>query len=81
MNVLAPGRTTGRSRRRRPEAATQWQLMWWRFKKHHMALIGMSVLGLLVFLAAFAEIVSPVTPSTRNSNYLSGPPMGDPLLR
>ena len=76
MNILTLGRATRRRRRRRPEAATQWQLMWWRFKKHHMALIGMSVLGLLVFLAAFAEIVGPVTPSTRNSNYLSGPPMG-----
>ncbi len=50
--------------------------MWWKFKKHHMALIGMSVLALLVFLAAFAEIVAPHASSSRNSKYLSGAPMG-----
>jgi peptide/nickel transport system permease protein len=50
--------------------------MWWRFKKHQMALIGMSVLGLLVFLAVFAEVVGPTTATKRNSSYLSGPPMG-----
>ena len=35
-------------RLRRPELATQWQLMWWKFKRHHLALIGMSVLAMLV---------------------------------
>ncbi len=61
---------------RRPEMATQWQLMWWKFKKHHMALVGMVMLSLLVFSAVFAEILSPVIPSDRNNEYLASPPMG-----
>jgi peptide/nickel transport system permease protein len=72
--VPTPRRRGGRLRR--PELATQWQLMWWKFKRHHMALIGMSVLAVLVFLAAFAEFIGPTAPFERNMRYLSGGPMG-----
>lgn len=61
---------------KRPEIATQWQLMWWKFRRHHMALIGLSVLGFLFVIAAFAEVIAPQSPGKRNSNYLTGPPMG-----
>jgi len=61
---------------RRPEMATQWQLMWWKFKKHHMALVGMVMLSLLVISAVFAEILSPVVPSDRNNQYIASGPMG-----
>ncbi len=76
--MAAPAQIAGRrgGRRGRPELATQWQLMWWKFKRHHMALIGMSVLALLVILAAFAEIIGPEIPFNRNMRYLSGGPMG-----
>ena len=61
---------------RRPELATQWQLMWWKFKRHRMALIGMSVLAVYVFLATFAGFVGPEAPFKRNNRYISGGPMG-----
>lgn len=61
---------------RRPELATQWQLMWWKFKRHHLALIGMSVLAVYVFLATFAGFVGPEAPFKRNNRYISGAPMG-----
>lgn len=76
---MSPSTQTGTSRRsrlKRPEVASQWRLMWWKFKKHYMALIGMSVLAVLVLLATFAEIISPQSPTKRNSAYLSGSPMG-----
>lgn len=63
-------------RLRRPELATQWQLMWWKFKRHHLALIGMSVLAMLVFLSVFAGFIGPEAPFSRNNSYLSGGPMG-----
>lgn len=65
-----------RRKRRRPEVATQWQLMWWKFKKHHIALAGIVVLGVLTVTSTFAGFISPVTPGARDSAYLSGPPMG-----
>lgn len=54
--------------------ATQFQLMWWRFKKHHLALVGSGILGLYLLIALFAEVLAPVSPFTRNSRYLLGPP-------
>ena len=61
---------------RRPEMATQWQLMWWKYKKHHMALAGMIMLSVLVFSAIFAEFLSPEIPTERNNKYLASGPMG-----
>ncbi len=54
--------------------ATQFQLMWWKFRKHYLALIGMTVLGIFLVLAVFAEFISPNTPFTRDNNYILGPP-------
>ena len=65
---------------KRPDIATQWQLMWWRFKRHHMAMIGLSVLALFVFIALFAEVLAPYDPGKRNTRYLAGPPMGVHLI-
>ncbi|NRB18411.1 MAG: ABC transporter permease [Rhodobacteraceae bacterium] len=62
--------------KRRPEMASQWQLMWWKFKKHYLAMVGVIALSVLVFLAVFAGIISPDVPKARNNAYLSGPPMG-----
>ena len=60
----------------RPDAATQWQLVWWRFRRHHMAVLGLSVIGLLLFIALFAEFLAPYHPGSRSTKYLGGAPMG-----
>ena len=54
--------------------ASQFQLMWWKFKKHRLALVGTTILGILVFIALFAEFLSPYTPTARSPNYLHGRP-------
>jgi peptide/nickel transport system permease protein len=54
--------------------ASQFQLMWWKFKKHRLALIGMVLLSIFVFIALFAEFLSPYTPTVRTPNYLFGRP-------
>jgi len=59
----------------RPDVATQWQLMWRRFRRHHMAMAGLAILGLLVLISVFAEIVAPYQPAQRNTRYLASPPM------
>jgi len=77
----APVRDGTRPRRwrrakRRPEVATQWQLMWWKFRRHHMALVGIMVLGVLALVSLLPELIAPVAPGSRNSQYLAGEPMG-----
>ena len=54
--------------------ASQFQLMWWKFKKHRLALIGTALLAVFVFIALFAEFLSPYAPAVRTPNYLFGRP-------
>jgi peptide/nickel transport system permease protein len=54
--------------------ATQFQLIWWRFRKHRMAMVGSLVLAFYVILVIFAEIIAPYGTQTRNQTYLLGRP-------
>ncbi|MBL8703940.1 MAG: ABC transporter permease [Rhodospirillales bacterium] len=62
------------SRIKRPDVASQWQLMWWRFRRHHMAVLGMAMLAAFAFVAIFAEFLAPYDPAKRNPRYLAGAP-------
>jgi len=54
--------------------ATQWQLMWWRFRKHKMALVAGVVIILLYTVALFAEFVAPYDPEQFFPQYKLSPP-------
>jgi len=45
--------------------ASQWQLMWWRFKKHRLAIVSAAVLALFYLVALFPEFFA--TTSYRGS--------------
>ena len=45
--------------------ANPWQLVWWRFRRHRLALISLVLLVLLYLTAIFAEFVSPYTATWR----------------
>lgn len=47
------------------QIASQWQLMWWKFKKHKMAMIAAPILIFLYFIALFCEFLSPSIPLKR----------------
>ena len=40
-------------------SATQWQLVWWRFKRHRLALTGGLVLFLMILMSLFANFLAP----------------------
>ncbi len=54
--------------------ASQWQLVWWRFRRHRTGLIGGLVLLLLALLGLFADFFAPYAGTTRNRDYIYGPP-------
>lgn len=54
--------------------ASQWSLMWRKFKRHKLALIGMVVTFFIYLIAAFAPFVAPASPYTTNSDYTYAPP-------
>jgi peptide/nickel transport system permease protein len=55
--------------------APQWKLMWWKFRKHKMALISVVVLAAFYFAAAFCEFVAPYGPEAFSTKYTLAPPM------
>jgi peptide/nickel transport system permease protein len=56
------------------EVASQWQLMWWKFRKHKMAMIAGPILIFLYLCAIFADILAPTVPLKRYTNYKNCPP-------
>lgn len=54
--------------------AGQWQLVWWKFRRHKLAQIAMVVLSIFYLIAIFAEFVSPFDPLHRMKEYASMPP-------
>ena len=54
--------------------AGQWQLIWWRFKKHRLALVTTVVLGLFYFVAVFAEFLAPMSPFVADHLRVFAPP-------
>lgn len=56
------------------QVASQWQLMWWKFRKHRLAMFAGPVIILLYLLAVFAEFLSPSLPVRRYTEYKNAPP-------
>jgi peptide/nickel transport system permease protein len=54
--------------------ASQWQLVWWRFRRHRMAMVGAAVLLLMALAALFADVVAPYGPTTRDRDAIMAPP-------
>jgi len=54
--------------------ASQWQLMWRKFKKHKLAIFGGVVLGVFYIVAIFCEFFSPYDIYKRYEKYIYCPP-------
>jgi peptide/nickel transport system permease protein len=46
----------------RVSVATQWQLMWWRFRKHKLAMLSAAVVGLFYLVVVFADFLAYADP-------------------
>jgi len=56
--------------------APPWKLMWWRFRKHKMAMICAVVLIVFYFVAIFCEFVAPYDPDQALLQFKQSPPSG-----
>ena len=54
--------------------ATQWQLMWWKFRKHKMAMFSGVIIILFYLVALFCEFVGPYDPEQFFPKYKLAPP-------
>jgi peptide/nickel transport system permease protein len=54
--------------------ASQWQLMWWRFRKHRLAMIGAVAIIIFYLVVIGADFVSYSDPEVTEANYSQMPP-------
>jgi peptide/nickel transport system permease protein len=65
----------------RVEVASQWQLMWRKFKRHKVAMIGGVVVLMYYATALLADFVAPTHFTTYNKEYVNAPPQTVHLFR
>ncbi len=54
--------------------ASQWQLMWWKLKRHRVAVFSGVVLLIMYASITVSELLAPYNLHTRNTNYIYAPP-------
>jgi peptide/nickel transport system permease protein len=54
--------------------APYWKLMWWRFRKHKMALFSVGILIVFYLVGIFCEFVAPYDPEQYFVKYKLAPP-------
>ena len=59
---LVPGTPVSSEAEERVSVATQWQLVWWRFRKHKLAVVSAGVLIIFYFVVAFADFLAYADP-------------------
>jgi len=56
------------------EVASQWKLMWWKFRKHKLAMVSGALVIFFYIVALFCEFFAPNVPTTYLDIYATAPP-------
>jgi len=56
------------------EVASQWKLMWWKFRKHKMAMTALPIIVIMYMLTMCCEFFAPYTPLERFKSNKDAPP-------
>ncbi len=70
----APEMKTVRPDEERMYYATQWELMWWRFRRHKLAFICLWLLLGFYLVGVFCEFFSPYDPNQRFPKFVRAAP-------
>jgi peptide/nickel transport system permease protein len=62
------------AREERVFVASQWQLMWWRFRKHRAAIASTAIILVLYAVGLLCEFLAPYDPFTYAIGYTYAPP-------
>ncbi len=54
--------------------ASQWKIMWWKFRRHRIAVVAAAILLLFYASTLVCEIVAPYHLHTRNAKQIYAPP-------
>jgi len=61
--------------------ASQWQLIWWRFRRHKVAIASGIILIIIYLLAIFCEFLAPYDPNKYDIKYTYAPPQRIRIFR
>ncbi len=56
--------------------ASQWRMMWWRLKRHKLAVASGLVLLVMYLAIVIAEFLAPYELQTRHTDHIFAPPQG-----
>ena len=54
--------------------ASQWKLMWWKFRRHQLAVISGALLLATFFSILISEILAPYNLASRHTDFIYAPP-------
>ena len=54
--------------------ASQWRMMWWKLKRHRLAVLSAAILGLMYFTTLISEFLSPYALDSRHIHHIYAPP-------
>jgi len=54
--------------------ASQWRMMWWRLKRHRVAVFSGALLLVMYATALVSELLAPYALDTRNTDFIYAPP-------
>jgi peptide/nickel transport system permease protein len=77
--AAAPGATgldlaVGEVAEERISVASQWQLMWWRFRRHRLAMVATVIVALFYLVVVFADFLAYVPPTASEAQRSLLPP-------
>ena len=56
--------------------ASSWKLMWWKFRRHKVAVASALILLAFYLAVPFVELIAPYNQTKRNGDFLYAPPQG-----
>ena len=54
--------------------ASQWRIMWWKFRRHRIAVFSAVILLLLYATILVSEVLAPYNLHTRDTRHIYAPP-------
>ena len=60
--------------------ASSWQLMWWKFRRHRVAVAAAFILLAFYALVPFVEVIAPYNQTKRHGDFLYAPPQAVHLM-
>ena len=54
--------------------ASQWRMMWWRFKRHRLAVVSGIILALMYASILVSEVLAPYGLQSRHTDHIYAPP-------